>query len=145
MQIGPYTIVCQNFDQTDTPNYSSERATLEVFKNGKSQMTLYPERRFFKASQITQTLVGIQSTPLRDIYLVYDGRDPETKKPQVHAYLNPLVKCIWFGGLVVVLGTILALIPSRQPVLVISRATDLAPAAAGGPLPQPLGVVHGQD
>ncbi len=58
MQIGPYTIVCQNFDQTDTPNYSSERATLEVFKNGKSQMILYPERRFFKASQITQTLVG---------------------------------------------------------------------------------------
>jgi cytochrome c-type biogenesis protein CcmF len=144
MKLGPYDIVSQNFDQVQTPNYQSERATLEVFRNGKSQMILYPERRFFFASQITQTLVGIQSTPLRDIYLVYDGRNPETNKPQVHGYLNPLVKCIWFGGIVVVLGTILALIPSRQPVLVVSQATEFAPAAAS-PLPQPLGVVHGQD
>ncbi len=144
MKLGPYDIVSQNFDQVQTPNYQSERATLEVFRNGKSQMILYPERRFFLASQITQTLVGIQSTPLRDIYLVYDGRNPETNRPEVHAYLNPLVKCIWFGGLVVVLGTILALIPSRQPVLVISQATERAVASAG-PLPQPVGVVHGQD
>jgi cytochrome c-type biogenesis protein CcmF len=145
MKLGPYDIVSQNFDQVRTPNYQSERATLEVFRNGKSQMILYPERRFFLASQITQTLVGIQSTPLRDIYLVYDGRNPETNRPEVHAYLNPLVKCIWFGGLVVVLGTILALIPSRQPVLVISQATERAPLAAAGPLPQSVGVVHGQD
>jgi cytochrome c-type biogenesis protein CcmF len=144
MKLGPYDIVSQNFDQVRTPNYQSERATLEVFRDGKSQMILYPERRFFLASQITQTLVGIQSTPLRDIYLVYDGRNPETNRPEVHAYLNPLVKCIWFGGLVVVLGTILALIPSRQPVLVISQATERAVASAG-PLPQPVGVVHGQD
>ena len=81
MKLGPYDIVSQNFDQVQTPNYQSERATLEVFRNGKSQMILYPERRFFLASQITQTLVGIQSTPLRDIYLVYDGRSPETNRP----------------------------------------------------------------
>jgi len=144
MKLGPYDIVSQNFDQVQTPNYQSERATLEVFRDGKSQMILYPERRFFLASQITQTLVGIQSTPLRDIYLVYDGRNPETNRPEIHAYLNPLVKCIWFGGLVVVLGTILALIPSRQPVLVISQAAERALAPAG-PLPQSIGVVHGQD
>jgi cytochrome c-type biogenesis protein CcmF len=144
MKLGPYDVVSQNFDQVQTPNYQSERATLEVFRDGKSLMILYPERRFFLASQITQTLVGIQSTPLRDIYLVYDGRNPENNRPEVHAYLNPLVKCIWFGGLVVVLGTILALIPSRQPVLVISQATERAMAPAG-PLPQSIGVVHGQD
>ena len=90
-------------------------------------------------------MVGIQSTPLRDIYLVYDGRNPESNKPQVHGYLNPLVKCIWFGGLVVVLGTILALIPSRQPVLVVSQAAERALAPPGGPIPQSVGVVHGQD
>jgi cytochrome c-type biogenesis protein CcmF len=144
MKLGSYDIVSQNFDQVQTPNYRSERATLEVFRDGKSQMILYPERRFFFASQITQTLVGIQSTPLRDIYIVYDGRNPESNRPEIHAYLNPLVKCIWFGGIVVVLGTILALLPSRQPVLVISQATERALASAG-PLPQSIGVVHGQD
>ncbi len=144
MKLGPYDIVSQNFDQIQTPNYQAERATLEVFRNGKSKMILYPERRFFLASQITQTLVGIQSTPLRDIYLVYDGRSPETNRPVIHGYLNPLVKCIWFGGLIVVLGTILALIPSRQPVMVLSHAAEIAPSAAAGPVPHPVGAIHGK-
>jgi cytochrome c-type biogenesis protein CcmF len=144
MTIGPYTIVCQNFDEVKNPNYDSERATLEILRDGKSLMMLYPERRFFLASQVTETMVAIQSTPLRDLYVVYAGRSPETNRPVIHAYLNPLVKCIWFGGLILVLGTALALIPSRQPVIVLRGATE-ALSATGGPLPESVGVVHGDD
>jgi cytochrome c-type biogenesis protein CcmF len=144
MTIGPYTIVCQNFDEVKNPNYDSERATLEILRDGKSLMMLYPERRFFLASQVTETMVAIQSTPLRDLYVVYAGRSPETNRPVIHAYLNPLVKCIWFGGLILVLGTALALIPSRQPVIVLRGATE-ALSATGGPLPQSVGVAHGDD
>ncbi len=144
MTIGPYTIVCQNFDEVKNPNYDSERATLEILRDGKSLMMLYPERRFFLASQVTETMVAIQSTPLRDLYVVYAGRSPETNRPVIHAYLNPLVKCIWFGGLILVLGTALALIPSRQPVIVLRGATE-ALSATSGPLPQSVGVAHGDD
>ncbi len=144
MNIGPYTIVCQNFDELKDPNYDSERATLEILRDGKSLMMLYPERRFFLASQVTETMVAIQSTPLRDLYVVYAGRSPETNRPVIHAYLNPLVKCIWFGGLILVLGTALALIPSRQPVIVLRGATEASPAPSG-PLPQSVGVAHGDD
>ena len=76
LKIGPYTIVCQNFDQTSNDNYTSQRATLEVFRDGKSQMMLYPERRFFLASQVTETMVAVESSPLRDLYVVYAGRRP---------------------------------------------------------------------
>ena len=101
----PYTILCQTFDHLDNANYESDRATLEVFKNGKSDMLLFPERRLFHASQVTETMVAIQSSPLRDLYVVYAGRSPESGKPVIHAYLLPLIKWIWFGGIVVVLGT----------------------------------------
>ena len=133
MKIGAYTLTAQNFDDLANANYQSERATLEVSRNGKSEMMLYPERRFFLASQVTETMVAIQSSPLRDLYVVYAGRSPENNHPVIHAYLNPLVKCIWFGGIIVVLGTILALVPSTQPVMVIgtTRAAELAPATAG--------------
>ena len=124
LKIGPYTILCQNFDQLANGNYESERATLEVFRNGKSEMMLYPERRFFLASQVTETMVAIQTSPLRDLYVVYAGRSPENNKPVIHAYLNPLVKWIWFGGLVVVLGTGLALFPNRRTALVLRPATE---------------------
>jgi cytochrome c-type biogenesis protein CcmF len=124
LKIGPYTILCQNFDQVENGNYQSDRATLEVFKNGKSDMMLYPERRFFLTSQITETMVAVQSSPLRDLYVVYAGRSPESGRPSVHAYLLPLVKWIWFGGIVVVLGTILALIPNRRSALVLRPVTE---------------------
>ena len=32
LAIGPYTILCQNFDQVANDNYQSERATIEVFR-----------------------------------------------------------------------------------------------------------------
>jgi cytochrome c-type biogenesis protein CcmF len=124
LNIGPYTIVCQNFDSPSNANYSSQRATLEVFKNGKSEMMLYPERRLFTASQVTETIVAIESSPLRDLYVVYSGIDPDTKKPVIHAFINPLVKFIWFGGIVVILGTGLALFPERRTALVLRAATQ---------------------
>jgi len=62
------------------------------------------------------------------------GRSPEPNLPVIPAYLNPLVKWIWFGGLVVVLGTLLALLPNRQAVLVMAAATQTAPVP-GGPQP----------
>jgi cytochrome c-type biogenesis protein CcmF len=124
LSIGPYTIFCQNFDSPSNANYSSQRATLEVFRNGKSEMMLYPERRLFTASQVTETIVAIESSPLRDLYVVYSGIDPDTNKPVIHAFINPLVKFIWFGGIVVILGTGLAMFPERRAALVIRAASE---------------------
>ena len=133
MTIGPYTLLCQNFDQVSNSNYESERATLEIFRNGRSEMMLYPERRLFLASQVTETMVAIQTSPLRDLYVVYAGRSPETNRPVIHAYLNPLVKWIWFGGVIVVLGTGLALVPNRRPALVFQGAVAESWSKAGAP------------
>jgi cytochrome c-type biogenesis protein CcmF len=124
LSIGPYTILCQNFDRLQNDNYQSDRATLEVFQNGHSTMMLQPERRFYLASKVTSTMVAIESSPLRDLYVVYAGQSPDTGKPVIHAYVNPLVKWIWFGGIVVVLGTGLAMLPDRRAALVLRGAAE---------------------
>jgi len=131
LSIGPYTIVSQDFDNMETPVYQSERATLEVFRNGRSEMMLYPERRFFIASQQPESRVALESSPLRDLYVVFAGRSPDNNQPIIHAYLNPLVKWIWLGGIVVVLGTGLAMLPSRRAVLALRAAAERAPAGEG--------------
>jgi cytochrome c-type biogenesis protein CcmF len=132
ISIGPYTLVCQNFDQVANQNFQSDRATLEVFRNGKSEMMLYPERRFFLASQVTETMVAIRSSALRDLYVVYAGRNPDTGRPVIHAYLNPLVKWIWFGGLIVVLGTLLAMVPNRQPLISLRAVPEISRGTPAG-------------
>jgi cytochrome c biogenesis factor len=62
---------------------------------------------------------------------VYAGRSPDTNVPVIHAYLNPLVKWIWLGGVVVVFGTILALLPNRQAVLVVRPVAETSPTVQG--------------
>ena len=43
-------------------------------------------------------MVAISSTLKEDLYVVYAGTNPDTNLPVIHAYLNPLVKWIWLGG-----------------------------------------------
>jgi cytochrome c-type biogenesis protein CcmF len=112
MQIGPYTLVCQNYTQDDNPNYESELAILDVYKNGKKIDTLYPEQRFFKANQQPEHRVAIRSNIQEDLYLVYSGRNPDTNRPIIKAHLNPLVGWIWVGVFIMVAGTLVSLVPN---------------------------------
>jgi cytochrome c-type biogenesis protein CcmF len=135
MRIGPYTLICQNFDSTpgpdpNAPNYTAERATIEADRDGRQVIMLYPERRMYTTNQESGTMVAIYSTLKEDLYVVYAGLNPDTQKPIIHAYLNPLVKCIWLGGAVVVLGTILALVPSQQAAIVLRPVTQPVPLGA---------------
>ncbi len=140
MEIGPYALLVQTVTARPAQNYTAERVTVDVHRDGKSVMFLYPERRFYPANEITGTMVSIHSTLREDLYLVYAGRDPETNKVVLHAYLNPLVKWIWLGGVVLVLGTGLALLPNRQPHLVLQRTTEPAAGEALAAQPQTVGI-----
>ena len=138
MTIGPYTLICQNFDSTpypnaQAPNYTADRATIAVERDGKQMMMLYPEKRLYTSNQESGTMVAIYSTLKEDLYVVYAGQSPDTGQPVIHAYLNPLVKWIWLGGVIVVLGTILALLPNQQPVLLMRTSAQPVTAAPGQP------------
>jgi len=132
MDIGPYHLTHQTFDSTQQTNYSTERATIAVDRNNQQVIMLYPERRFYPSNQESGTMVAIYSTLKQDLYVVYAGRSPDTNQPVIHAYLNPLVKWIWLGGAIVVLGTLLALVPNQQPVLAL-RAVEGRVPAMGSP------------
>ena len=97
-------------------------------------MMLYPQRRFYPSNEESGTMVAISSTLREDLYVVYAGRSPDSNLPVIHAYLNPLVKWIWFGGMIVILGTILALLPNRQAVLVMSPVAE-SDSVPGGAQP----------
>jgi cytochrome c-type biogenesis protein CcmF len=122
MEIGPYTLTHQTFDTVPSTNYTAQRATIAVDRDGEQVIMLYPERRFYPSNEESGTLVAIYSTLREDLYVVYNGLSPDTQQPVIHAYINPLVKWIWLGGVIVVLGTILALVPNRQAVLAIQPA-----------------------
>jgi cytochrome c-type biogenesis protein CcmF len=138
MQIGPYTLLLQTVENRPEKNYTAERMIVEVMRDNKQQMMLYPEKRRFATTVENGTMVAIYSTLKEDLYVVYAGQSPDTQLPVIHAYLNPLVKWIWFGGVIVVFGTLVALLPNRRAVLVLSGAQHPAGQALGhGLTPSP--------
>jgi len=118
MMIGPYTLVCRSYTQEDKPNYGSEWAIIDAFKGDRQIDTLYPERRFFKASQQMNTRPTIHSALNEDLYLVYEGQNEDTGRPIIKAHLNPLVMWIWMGVWIMIAGTVIALIPNAAAVRV---------------------------
>jgi cytochrome c-type biogenesis protein CcmF len=133
--IGPYTLEQVGATQDTNPNYDSEYAMLDVYKNGKKLYQMTPEKRVYLASNQPQTMVAIHSVPGWDLYVVYEGSNPSTGQPIIKAFLNPLVGWIWFGVAIIVFGTILALVPSLNPATAAlrmpARAAPAEPALGG--------------
>jgi cytochrome c-type biogenesis protein CcmF len=106
---------------------------LDVYRNGKKQFQMAPEKRVYLVSRQPQTMVAIHSVPSWDLYVVFEGTNPDTGQPIIKAFLNPLVSWIWGGVVLIVLGTFVALVPSLKPVTTGVRATA-APAEQAEPV-----------
>jgi cytochrome c-type biogenesis protein CcmF len=136
MSIGAYTLINRSYTEDDTPDHYSQWAILDVFKGGKQIGTMSPERRFYHASQQTSTLPFVRSTLNEDLYLVFEGTNPDNGHPIIKAHLNALVMWIWLGVWIMLIGTVLALVPNAPaPVRATAPArldrAEPAPVATG--------------
>jgi cytochrome c-type biogenesis protein CcmF len=140
IQLNGYKLVCQSYTQDSTPNYDTDYALLDVFHDGRKVTQLAPERRvYFPDTDHAQpsTVVAIHSTLEGDLYVVFEGRDPDTNLPILKVFLNPLVNWIWIGVGVVIFGTGIALVPPLKSATrrVESAAISTALPARLGPRP----------
>lgn len=139
MEIGPYTLRQVGATQDTNLDYDSNYVLLDVYKDGKKAFQITPERRIYHLGEgdQPQTMVTIHSTPEWDLYVVYEGVNPDTGQPIVKAFLNPLVGWIWFGLVIVAFGTLVALVPSTSPAtatvrLPVAEAVPVGAGAKGG-------------
>jgi len=100
---------------------------------------MYPERRLYKASSQPQTIPRIWETwyqdlfLVKDLYIVYEGRNEDTGRPIIKAHLNPMVPWIWIGLVIMVFGTITCLVPNATPVrATVPARVQTAPAVGAG-------------
>jgi cytochrome c-type biogenesis protein CcmF len=130
INIGPYKLVSQSFTQDSNPNYDTEYSLLDVYRNGSKVTQLAPEKRFYQASQTPQTMVANHSTLAWDLYVVYEGKNPDSGLPIIKVFLNPLVAWIWIGVFIVIAGTATALTPNLQTALAAKRVKVQIPQDA---------------
>ena len=118
IQLDGYKVVCQSYSEDSNANYDSQFALLDVFHNGKKIIRLTPERRvYFVNTDHAQpaTMVAIHSTLENDLYVVFEGTNPDNDKPIIKFFVNPLVNWIWIGVGIIIFGTFTALVPPLKP------------------------------
>jgi cytochrome c-type biogenesis protein CcmF len=125
LTLGGFRLVCQSYTQDSNANFDTEYALLDVYKGAsqKKVTQLAPEKRFYHASETYATMVANRTTLASDLYVIYEGKNPDTDKPIIKVFINPLIVWIWIGVAIVVFGTFVALVPN----LTKSAATS-APA-----------------
>jgi cytochrome c-type biogenesis protein CcmF len=128
LRVKDYLLRCDGIANGETPNYEYTRALITVTKDGHAFTSMHPEKRFYKASQQPTSYVSIHPTLAEDLYVVLSGQDQDTGKAVIEVFVNPLVMWVWIGGVVMVLGTLLALVPSRveREMAEIRRTQDVA-------------------
>ncbi len=115
--LGSYQVTLHDVRTVDGPNYLAERGRIVVSGSGGTPIcTGAPERRFFPAGGQTTTEVAICPRGLDHIYLVLgERRQGADGQPAwlVRAYVNPWVRLIFLGPMLMALGGAVSLSDRR--------------------------------
>jgi cytochrome c-type biogenesis protein CcmF len=132
IKLGNYAIKYDSLAIFDTPDGRNvARAVVSVEKNGKYIGELHPRRDFFFESQQPMTIPGVRSTWEDDLYVILVDWLPVTSEGATFkVYHNPLINWLWLGGLVFILGTLVAAWPDKDPEAVPARVRRPAVASA---------------
>ena len=94
------------------PNYISDQGEILVTREGQKIAILRPEKRFYPVAQDVMTEAAMHVSPLRDLYVAL-GEPVGEKAWAVRVNVKPFVRWIWFGGMLIALGSFLTLFDRR--------------------------------
>jgi cytochrome c-type biogenesis protein CcmF len=114
------------------PNYTANRSTVEITRNGQLVATVHPEQRFFPLQQQTTSETAIRTNFLSDLYIALGDGDAAGNWT-LRAYWKPLVPWIWIGAIIMAFGGMVSLSDRRWRVGVAARARRMAPVLQPAP------------
>jgi cytochrome c-type biogenesis protein CcmF len=116
LSLGAYTITYQSLSVADTNDGRNvAEAAVAVEKNGQPLTVLNPRREFFYDHNQSMTIPAVRSTFEDDLYvLLIDWREINTDSATFKVYHNPLVKWLWLGSGMFVIGTLVAVWPDKK-------------------------------
>ncbi len=109
VKVGGERIRFEGVSTYNRANYQTLEGQFTLLNSGR-EMT--PERRKYIAQPQPTTEAGIDSTLLRDVYVVL--ADATGDKWAVHVYINPLISFVWIGSITLLLGLGLTLSNPRR-------------------------------
>jgi cytochrome c-type biogenesis protein CcmF len=130
-KVGDFSLRYEQLSRVVEPTHEAFVAKVRVFRGERSLTTLYPEKRLYFAQNQPTTEVALRTSWLEDLYIILAGFEP-SRIATFKVFVNPMVSWIWAGGLVIVLGTLIAIWPERRAVNVTRRRRLQAAVGVAG-------------
>lgn len=93
-------------------NYHGAKTEFNISNSSGRDVMIYPEKRIYNVGQMAMTESAIDVTPFRDVYVAL-GEPLGDHAWSVRLYYKPLVRWIWGGGFMILVGGGLALFDRR--------------------------------
>ncbi|WP_374981526.1 heme lyase CcmF/NrfE family subunit [Pseudomonas solani] len=123
MELAGYRFVFEGAAHHEGPNFTSDKGTVRVLDGDREIAVLHPEKRLYTVQQSMMTEAGIDAGLTRDLYVAL-GEPLGDGAWAVRVHVKPFVRWIWFGGLLMGLGGVLAAFDPRYRVKVKTRVRD---------------------
>ena len=118
-----YTLTYEGISSSREGNFDRWVALMSVQEGDKPLGALSTERRFYRVNQQMVTEVGIRSNLVEDLYVIladvedFEGivaNNPDAQRIVAQVMVNPLVGWIWYGGVILSIGSLIALWPGGE-------------------------------
>ncbi len=113
--VGGYEVTLEDVSRAQGPNYETTVATIRIARDGREIAVLRPEKRVYPVQGMPTTEAAIQSSALRDLYLVI-GDPQDNGGWAVRTFIKPFTAWIWTGILIMSLGGLVSLSDRRYRV-----------------------------
>ncbi len=116
VEVNGYTLAYQDYTYQqiqEDGNKVRNQAVVDVYRNGRKLATVQPERNLHSNVQGAVTEVALRPNLKEDLYIVLASLEPDGLAA-FQVLINPMVVWLWIGGVVLIIGTLIAAWPSKR-------------------------------
>ncbi|KAF1689201.1 heme lyase CcmF/NrfE family subunit [Pseudoxanthomonas taiwanensis] len=121
LELDRYTFVFEGVERIPGPNYTAERGSVRLLRDGRPLAVLHPEKRAYASGGQVMTEAAIRPGLAGDVYVAL-GEPLGNGSWAVRVHVKPFVRWIWTGALLMALGGLGAAADRR-----FRRPTEKAP------------------
>jgi cytochrome c-type biogenesis protein CcmF len=134
VKLGRYQVRYEGFRTFSDPQKEVVEARLSVSSEGKALGELMPAKWAYRGheEEPPRTIVTIRESLADDLYIILNGIDSESGLANIKVIINPLVNWVWFGFMVLILGTAVAFLPERAYQLAAEKDKEKDKDGRGG-------------
>ena len=112
-ELAGYRVRFDGLSASEESNHAKVTGTFTV-SNGRVLGVLRPAKKFYPQQQSPIAAVDYRLGLTEDVYLVLGDFARDGTEATIKLQVNRLVSWIWLGGVVITLGTLLAILPERK-------------------------------